>query len=408
MAKAVAMGALLCAALTACSPFGGVKAFPCATNEDCGAGGTCEADNLCSFIDGSCESGRRYGDLAGGQSNKCVGGSTGDDAPVDEPVIPPEANDVCFGATGALVEPCFSPGSVPAGAIALTADINTTNSPLCSAIVKGTADCVIAGGSITIGAGLTVNVTGSRALILLATSGSITIEGRLDAASHRIGGAIGPAANPAICNAGTLPATNGGGAGGSFAALGGNGGSGAAGAGGIAGAVNAVTLRGGCAGQNGDGNGGAPGAGGGAVYLIASTSISLVGAGSEINASGAGANGGANGSAGGGGGGSGGLIVLDAPTLGNAGTIFTKGGGGGNGSGSAGAGGDGLDPTAVAAGIGGSGSTGGPGGNGGTTDVGAPGVNDADRGGGGGGGGTGTIKLFGGAAATGTIVPSPT
>jgi hypothetical protein len=81
------------------------------------------------------------------------------------------------------------------------------------------------------------------------------------------------------------PTNTSGGAGGSF---GGTGGTGAPAGGGTGGqpaaATTPTTLRGGCAGQNGaGGGGGARGRGGGAVYLIASSSITVTNA---INASG--------------------------------------------------------------------------------------------------------------------------
>jgi hypothetical protein len=53
------------------------SAFACRFDSDCanaGAAGTCEADGWCSFPDGDCESGRRYGDHAGdGLGGACVG-----------------------------------------------------------------------------------------------------------------------------------------------------------------------------------------------------------------------------------------------------------------------------------------------------------------------------------------------
>jgi hypothetical protein len=54
--------------------------YVCATNSDCGDG-LCESDGLCSVVDASCPSGRRYGELAGALAGACVGG---DVPPSDE------------------------------------------------------------------------------------------------------------------------------------------------------------------------------------------------------------------------------------------------------------------------------------------------------------------------------------
>lgn len=69
------------------------QTFNCQDDAGCGDTGQCEANGFCSFPDGECESGRRYGDLAGaGLQGQCVapaegstgtpvGGTTGDDPP---------------------------------------------------------------------------------------------------------------------------------------------------------------------------------------------------------------------------------------------------------------------------------------------------------------------------------------
>ncbi len=428
MVKAATMVGLLVAAavtaqLSACSPFGGASSFHCTADQDCQdtaqgqSEGRCEmSTGFCAFPDGACGPAGRYGSLAGVLSNQCVGGATPDGGPTtDGP--PPDPGDVCFGAATGFVKPCFAPADAPNAAVALSAAINTDNAPECSTTVKSAAGlCVIAGTTITI-TGL-VTVTGAKPLVLLATTGAITIDGALDGASHVASPTTsGPSANDATCDGGTAPLTSAGGAGGSFGALGGNGGDGLLAGNnthGIAGAaVPPVTnIRGGCRGQDGKdggvaGKAGIGGNGGGALYLIAKTTIAL-GAGGTINASGAGGDGGDADaqSAGGGGAGSGGLIGLDAPTLSNGGNIFSNGGGGGEGSGTAGIGMSGTDPTASLIGTGGAGGTGGDGGNGGVDDAGATG-GTTTRGGGGGGGSAGVIKLFGGATANGTINPPP-
>jgi hypothetical protein len=51
-------------------------AFECAMDQECehaGVAGTCEPTRSCSFPDTTCSSGKRYGALAGGYSNQCVG-----------------------------------------------------------------------------------------------------------------------------------------------------------------------------------------------------------------------------------------------------------------------------------------------------------------------------------------------
>jgi hypothetical protein len=66
---------VLLAALVACS--GPKNAFECTDNASCrngGAAGTCETTGFCSFPDGTCPSGSRYGTAAGSLSSQCVGG----------------------------------------------------------------------------------------------------------------------------------------------------------------------------------------------------------------------------------------------------------------------------------------------------------------------------------------------
>ncbi len=418
MAKAVAGVAMLCAALAACSPFGGVEAFHCTADPDC-SGGFCEADGLCSFTDLACESGHRYGSLAGGQSGKCVGAPG--DGPVDQPVVQPEAGDTCYGDPAGLVRPCFAPSNLPTGAVSLPAAIDTTNDPLCSTTVINTAGvCVIAADTITVSA--TSLVTGTRPLVLVAVT-TMQLDATIDVGSDRGAATRGAASNDAGCDGGTA-ATNtggqgGGGGGGSFGTKGGDGG-GIAATKGLAGAAQVpAALRGGCPGQDGKEGGGAAGtrgvggASGGAVYLIAETSITVA-AGGGVNANGAGGSTGLTNflSAGGGGGGSGGMIVFDSPTITNAGIVAANGGGGAEGTGVNQAGLQGKDPVGIAGG-GGSGNISTSGGDGA---AGASGTTTGGNGatgtgavvsGGGGGGGVGVIRVFRGAIA-GQISPPAT
>src|ERR1044071_3207525 len=241
--------------------------FNCSGNplSACGAGGTWEANGFCSFLDSTCSSGRRYGDL-GGPSGRCVGEEPPIDARLDTP--PPDAR-LCFGAAPFTI--CFP--APPSGSIdvsmATTFDTVTgtvTGTQLnCSAPTSGgTGYCVIAANTITIGAPL--RAVGTKPLVLVAaTSISVPAAGSIAVGSHRMGGtdSLGAGADPNPgCNVGNLPSsangTSGGGAGGSFLGAGGNGGNGGNGGGGAGTrgpTTNSVTtLRGGCPGQDGAGN----------------------------------------------------------------------------------------------------------------------------------------------------------
>src|SRR5689334_22379708 len=91
-----------------CSPYGG-GSFMCDTDQQCGSGGTC-SDQYCSFPDGDCPTGLRYGERSGPFSKQCVGpqGDGGVDTPTGEH---------CYG-TG-LVVACFS--AEPSGAQTIAA-----------------------------------------------------------------------------------------------------------------------------------------------------------------------------------------------------------------------------------------------------------------------------------------------
>jgi hypothetical protein len=113
----------------------------------------------------------------------------GSDAPIaDSSPLDGRAMASCLGG---FLDICVDP---PTTDVALMSDVDTTNSPMCAAYTakynggQGAAEdqaCVIAGLSITIPGGKTVNVTGNRKLILYATTGAITIAGTLDASSRR-------------------------------------------------------------------------------------------------------------------------------------------------------------------------------------------------------------------------------
>jgi hypothetical protein len=292
--------------------------------------------------------------------------------------------------------------ALPTTALVVGSSMTIDTTTGCAETTMGTARevCVVARTMIEVATGAVLRATGTRPLILLATT-SIVIAGTLDAASHRAGTA-GPGANLPGCPIGaapTLAISGGGGYGGTFATVGGDGGESLTrGAKGVAPTtlLAPVSLRGGCPGVAGAGNHpGTGGAGGGALELVA-PSIAVSG---RVNASGAGGEPGVSDDSGGGGGGSGGMIVFDAAMHVVTGVVMTQGGGGGGGSGGAGSGTPGADPTAAGVGaVPGDGyhAAGGLGGAGGAGAVAAD-AGDAQAGsgigGGGGGGGGGVIRI---------------
>jgi hypothetical protein len=325
------------------------------------------------------------------------------DAAIDAP-----AGTHCYG--GGLVQACLAlPPSTP---LSLVGQFDTDLSPLCALQLGGNAgaDCVVAGTAVTVNSQFVA--FGTRPLVVVSTSTiKVLAGGTIDAASHRIPFRLGPGADAASCTAGTAPTaggSGGGGYGGTFGSKGGDGNANDGGTAGLAAAVGAAptTLRGGCPGSDGAGSALTAGHGGGAVYLIATTSITIDG---QINTSGSGGGGGNQGDRGGGGGGSGGMIGLDAPMVlgGGTGKLIANGGGGGEGEGNNKTGNPGADPSSVNAAPGGKnasmqGGDGGDGsagaGNGGNGKPGDP--NGGGAGGGGGGGGvlvvTSANKNFGG------------
>ena len=339
----------------------GRGSFVCESNDQCsvsGIDGICQPNHACSFADGTCTSGQRYGDSAGTSSGACVG-----DTPIDAstPSEGPVDGQECFGGP---LRVCRHPP--PDQTLALPATIDTDDD------CQFTFDQTATGGPTLCGfAATTITIddtvaTGSRGLLLVA-SDSITITGTLDISSTRNGATGAGADSPACTTAGPGGQDNGGGsggAGGSFLGKGGDGGEGdqndsgpPAGSrpGGKAGDVQAfVFVRGGCPGaKGGDGTGGNHGGGashgGGAVYLIAGNTISIASNGAVFASGSAGLA--ADPESGGGGGGSGGLIGFDAMTLTIDGTVAANGGAGGGGgsgggmgqSGAGGNGGDGHD-----------------------------------------------------------------
>ncbi len=366
-----------------------------ATGSHCDDSTQCPPDLVCSPATMTCE-------------------RTAIDASVDVPQLD---TNTCIGDD--YTRYCF--GAPPTGDKALSIAVNIVtdlDGQFCS--TEFADACVIAADTISISADVTSS--GSRPLVLVAsTSITVATGGLIDAASH-MGTIVGPGADPADCGAGAPPQDIAGGSGGSFGGKGGSGGGDATGAsGGIASAAIVPTgLRGGCSGGNGTGaNPTAGGQGGGAVALVAGSSIEIQG---EINASGTRGGGSALGAlgAGGSGGGAGGMIVLDAPDvmIAAGGIVMANGGGGGEGTDGMTVGdpGDDPDPTkpaTVAAGGSGGSANGGDGGAGAAgasaAANGGPGVQGstaAAGGGGGGGGGAGYVHTVGTLMNAGTISPS--
>jgi hypothetical protein len=425
--------------LTGC--FGG-GAFACSDSAQCGAGGTCEPNGLCSFNDPTCQSGRRYGEAAGDLNGVCVG-----DEPPDAPPADTDGSTTTIDAASPTDAACLVDGldvcalGTPAPALTFaTETIDTDDDPRCLDVDQpsgGDRLCVVFASAITLPAGVTVSVTGDAPLALVS-AGALTIDGVLDAGSTS--GRDGPNSDPGGCSAfATAPENDAGGAGGgagaSFGGAGGDGGvgdtdqsfgspgNGAAGTHGAALASPAV-VRGGCTGQTGgdeqgtggnNGQGGDGGRGGGAVWLVARGQVTVSASGAVL-AYGEGGEGGES-QSGGGGGGSGGLVRVGAPTITIAGTIAATGGGGGGGganiSGNDVNGSDGGDgQPSGAGGSGGQGATqtvtlGGNGGNGGGTPGDGTVGGSVICGAGGGGGGSGFVVLSGAATVSGTVSPAP-
>lgn len=225
--------------------------------------------------------------------------------------------------------------------------------------------------------------------IVLVSTGSIVVDGMIDATGTCNGGTAGPGGFPGGGGAGMGPGGGGassdqtlGGGGAGYGAAGGAGGAGGSApaiAGGSAYGTNTIDILVGGA-SGGGGNGGNPfgGAGGGAIQLVANNAITINNAGAAtpnptgINAGGCGGTsghaGGSTNNDTGGGGGAGGAILLEAHDITINGALAVNGGGGGgthvnNGSATDGQKGQ-LGRTAAAGGMGGD-AVGGVGGAGG-------------------------------------------
>lgn len=384
------------------------------------AGAPCASDNECPG-EQQCIAG-----FCGGSASATDSGTI--DVAIDSVVIP-----LCQQWHPKHFDPCAIP--MPTGDLDLTAALSSYNFDTDTGVMKGKANTTIsvttmvvaqtAGPSVMLisarnfhlAANATLNVTGSRPLII-ASWGTATIDGDIDVSASSVN--PGPGGNGTICT-GSVGVSGGagtpafGGGGGGFQGPGGRGGN----LGGLGGAgVNVPdVVRGGCAGGLGGAGTGAAsprGAGGGAVQIAAFTSIALTG---SIDAGGGGGNFGRANFGGGAGGGSGGFIGLDAPTLTVSGFLTANGGAGGGGASDTTAGSTGQDAhtnaTAAAGGPGAGTSSVGAcaaGGNGaaGATITGDPG-GTSTCGGGGGGGSAGYIVFWAGSppTTTGSTISPP-
>lgn len=244
---------------------------------------------------------------------------------------------------------------------------------------------------LDVGPAARLHFVGSKA-VQLVVIGNASIRGVVSVAPL-LGGQQPAGTNPAACAAAVAGVANkDGGGGGGFGAIGGTGGE----SGGIGGGTTSAMvqpLRGGCPGASGFKVTGSttPGAGGGAIQLIVSGSLTMVGG--VVTASGGGGTGGAADGEGGGGGGSGGLVMIEATNINLTGGAVTANGGGGGEGGETGATADNgalgpIDSASAAAAANGA-SSGGVGGLGGdaTNQAGGNGGNGGGASGGGGGGG---------------------
>ena len=399
--------------------------FHCDTSDQCrdnGTTGVCIVGS-CAFGDADCTSGWRYSDSAEDSvAGVCLEGA----APADCGTWKPKHFTPC--ALPAPLGPLRLSGSGYIYDTDRGEFIGGTPVVHTSIVLPqpdGTSARIISVASFTLDPLVRLRVIGSLPLII-ASWGTIQIQGRLDASSTAAD-LRGAGANFAGCMAakpgaaGVATKGTGGGGGGGFAGAGGTGGTGdqdndpgtVGGAGGAALAMPTAIVHGGCPGASGGPLGpgatapatatsaSAPGVGGGAVQLTARTSITVpVGGSVEANGGGGGAGLG-NGEGGGGGGGSGGFVGLEAPAITVAGILAANGGGGGGGGSdtvAGGVGGDGRAAAGAAVGGGNAAQCSGTGATGSaSTTLAGTSINPAQTavscGAGGGGGGAGAISI---------------
>jgi len=107
--------------------------YHCSADTECvnsGVQGTCETVGFCSFPDGACQSGRRFGELVGPQSNQCVDELTPDAGPPPPDAYVHDARE-CFGSAG--YELCFAM-MPPMGIVTLSGALDTTSDARCVAM----------------------------------------------------------------------------------------------------------------------------------------------------------------------------------------------------------------------------------------------------------------------------------
>jgi hypothetical protein len=318
------------------------------------------------------------------------------------------------------------PDGSGSGVATITNWCGTAPTPLVRSQASGPDVVILPLHSLTISAGNTLRLIGSRPIIL-AADGAVSVNGVVDASAS--GTTPGPGGSlSGYCNNGKgddgesfkfgSDGSGSGGGGGGFEQGGGDGGHTEGGlfdieggdGGGVEGNANLTPLRGGCSGGGGgtddtgdpSGSGGPGGGGGGAVQISAGTLS--VGATGIIAASGGGGRTKSDRSCGGGGGGSGGAILLEstANAIDGSAWITVNGGGGGAGAyGSSpytcsnGNGSDGIaNSNSRAPGGAGCNNSGSGGGGGTSTNSAVTGSDGHFEGGGGGGGGHGRIRTI--------------
>ncbi len=350
----------------------------------------------------------------------------------DACMIPPPAGDVTLGTASPLVFDTSMQTLTDGNGVTIAitaADYSQAG---------GVVATVWSMGNFELAPNIELHVIGSKPLIIAAW-GTLVVEGRIDAGSHRAG-RTGAGANPVSCathasgpGLGGESGTGGGGGGGGrgHGALGGDGDGNCGGApgcyrtGGARGTAVAAPsiVVGGCPGGDSGAGGGsvaAGGPGGGALHLAARGALVIRG---SVLAGGAGGGGDAHTdrSHGGGGGGSGGSIGLEAASLDVDGSLLAANGGGGGAGGliaSTGEpGADGAPGTNAASG--GAATSGGTSGgqgssmavlDGGASNGGTPPGVPPNGGGGGGGGGAGFIQYWAPtySSSNATVSPTPT
>ncbi|MCR9166070.1 MAG: hypothetical protein ACE37F_17475 [Nannocystaceae bacterium] len=115
---------VLALALVACGLTGCKETFECAADSHCqldGVAGFCESLGHCSFPDEDCETGRRFGDLAGTLSNMCVPpgdavtsgevASTGDGSASGSTTVPDPTTATASGSSSTGSDDASSSGS---------------------------------------------------------------------------------------------------------------------------------------------------------------------------------------------------------------------------------------------------------------------------------------------------------